>query len=349
MKGLRVPKNKGEEVRKKLLEFDFLNKKFEIEKNNDFLIFPLKELKEEPSIIREHEVVEFEPSKIERSPRNYKEVLKSDSDLKIPESLWDELPSSYDLIGDIAVMDVHDNLKDYEKFIGEALLRAHSNIKTVLSQKSPVSGEFRVRGLKVIAGEKRTETIHREHGIELKLDLDDVYFTPRLSTERWRVTKMANGAENVIDMFAGVGPFSIMIAKHNSDDSNLKRVEAIEINSKAFSYLVDNIKRNNVRNIVNPHEGDAGEIMENLESSDRIIMNLPWKSDEFLDLALTKINDDGVIHYYTFTDDVNNSKKDIENKVRDLNLDIEIEFLNTIKLRSYSKNIDNFVFDLKVS
>ena len=348
MKGLRVPKNDGEEVRKTLLEFGFLNKKFEIEKNKDFLIFPLKDLKEDSSIIKDYEIIEFDPNKIERSPRNYKEVLKADSDLKIPEDLWNELPSSYDLIGDIAVIDFPDNLKDYEEFIGEALLRAHSNIKTVLSQKSPVSGEFRVRGLKVVAGEKRTETIHREHGIELKLDLNEVYFTPRLSTERWRVTKMVNGVENVIDMFAGVGPFSIMIAKHNSNGSNLKRVEAIEINSEAFSYLLDNIERNNVGNIVNPHEGNARDIIENLKQSDRIIMNLPWKSDEFLDLALTKINDNGVIHYYTFTEDVSNSKKNIENKVRDLNLDIEIEFLNTIKLRSYSKNIDNFVFDLKV-
>ena len=349
MKGLRVPKEKGERVRKKILELEGLDTEYQIKKTNGHLIFPLKNNFEINSFLDKFEIVEFNPNKVRKSPRNYREVLKSDSDLKIPKNLWDKLPSSYDLIGDIAVIDCQEDLKKYEKTIGEALIRAHSNINTVLSQRGPVSGEYRVRDLVVVAGEGRTDTIHKEHGIELKMDLDEVYFTPRLSTERWRVTQESRGAERVIDMFAGVGPFSIMIAKHNSIEYNLERIESIEINSKAYSYLKENIKRNNVDDYIKPHLGDAQNIIKNLESADRIIMNLPWESLGFLNKALSKINQGGIIHFYTFTNDVNRTKQEIVKKISNHGLDKKIKFTNIKKLRSYSTEINNYVLDIKVN
>lgn len=347
MKGLKIPKKKGEKTRKKLLRRNKLNQDYKIVRKNEYLILPLKNNQKKYDLKKYGKIVEFQPEKVQKTPKNYKEVLKKSSDPKIPKKLWNKLPSSYDLIGNIAIIDIPEELNEYKETIAKALIKAHENIKTVLDQKSPVSGRYRVRDLEQLAGKNKTETLYKEHGIELKMDLQKVYFTPRLSTERKRITNTMKNVKNVIDMFAGVGPFSIMIAKNSSKINGPKKIDSIEINPEAYKYLNENIKRNNVQNIIQAHKGNAKKIIKKLKPTDRIIMNLPSKGEQFLQPAIKKTKPGGIIHFYTFTKNLEKTKTELKNK-KPKNSNLEIEFVNQRKVRSYSKEIDNIVLDIKV-
>jgi len=205
-----------------------------------------------------------------------------------------------DLIGDIAIIELPEELEKYGKAIGEAIMHVHRNIRLVLAKIGPVSGEYRIRSFKVLAGSGGTETMHKEHGCIYYLDVTKVYFSPRLSYERWRVANQVSEGEIVIDMFAGVGPFSILIAKMHK---NVK-VYAIDINPEAIKYLKINIKANKVERKVFPIHGDAAEVIRKklIGVGDRVIMNLPEKALEYIDAACKALKDEeGVIHYYEFS------------------------------------------------
>ncbi|MFN4133286.1 MAG: class I SAM-dependent methyltransferase [Candidatus Hadarchaeales archaeon] len=120
---------------------------------------------------------------------------------------------AFDLVGDIAILKIPEALLPKKKEIGRALMEVHPHVKTVLNQTTPVSGKFRTRELEVIAGETRTVTIYRENGCLFKVDLAAAYFSPRLSTERMRIAKEVKSGETVANLFAGVGCYSIVIAK----------------------------------------------------------------------------------------------------------------------------------------
>ena len=154
----------------------------------------------------------------------------------VPEDLLGFSPA-YEVIGDIALLEDPDLDTRKASKIADALLRSHSNIKTVLKPLTPVIGEFRVRKFEIVAGEPTTETIHREYGCRYKVDLARAYFTPRLSTERSRILSRVKEGDTVVDMFAGVGPYSILIAKSKKP----LKVVAIDKNPDAVHYLRENI------------------------------------------------------------------------------------------------------------
>ena len=204
---------------------------------------------------------------------------------------------SYEVIGDIAVLTEAVN-ESNEQIVAHALMNRHKNIKVVAKRISPVEGVFRTRRLGIIAGEHRTETMHTENACRFKLDLEKVYFNPRLAGERNRVALQAARsvkAEEVLDMFAGVGPFSIQIAKRAPQS----HVTAIDVNPEAIRYLRENMGLNHVRNI-DTVVGDIREIYGKFRNTaDRIIMNLPKSAYLFLGEALSILNPHGgIIHFY---------------------------------------------------
>lgn len=214
------------------------------------------------------------------------------------------LQRSFDLIGDIAVIEIPEELKKKEKIIAKSILQQHKNIKIVAKKMSKVSGIERVRKIKVITGEKRTETLHKENGIALHLDINKVYFSPRLSNERLRVLNLVKDKEHIIDMFTGVGPYSVLIAKNK----NVK-IDAIDINKEAYKYLLKNIKSNKLKGTITPFVGDSSEIIKGLGKADRLIMNLPEKAIEFLDDASKKLKKGGTIHLYAFEENGDITRK----------------------------------------
>lgn len=206
---------------------------------------------------------------------------------------------SFDIVGDIAILKVPEALKNKGEIIADAVMRIHRNVKTVLCQVGPTSGELRLRELKWLRGEKRTETIHREHGCLFKVDLSKCYFSPRLSYERMRVARQVKPGEVVVNMFAGVGCFSVLIAKF----SKAEKVFSIDINPEAVRYMRINVSLNRVDGLVEPIEGDSKEVIVSRlrGTADRVLMPLPEKAYEYLDYALMALKPcGGVIHYYDF-------------------------------------------------
>lgn len=225
-------------------------------------------------------------------PRNLREALLG----KIPEHLLRHL-RAFDLVGDIAVLRLPDDLRPYARIIGEALMQVHRHVRVVLNQTTPVSGEYRTRGLEYVAGERRTTTLYRENGCLFKVDLSAVYFSPRLGTERLRVARLVRPGEVVINLFAGVGCYSIEIARH----SKVACVYSIDINPSAYELMVENIRINRVGDRVIPILGDAQEIVtEHLSGkADRVLMPLPEQARNFFPTAIKALKSSGgIIHFY---------------------------------------------------
>ncbi len=198
---------------------------------------------------------------------------------------------AYEVIGTIAVVQDESLAKDLIK---------RKNIKTVALRVGEVEGPYRIKKVKVILGEKTTRTIHKENGVRLALDINKVYFSPRLQTERLRIINQVKEGETIIDMFAGVGPFSIEIAKHK----NVKKIYAIDHNPAAIEFLKKNIILNKVKNIV-PILGDALEVIKELPPADRIIMNAPRQNNQqTLDSAYNNLLPKGVAHFYITSENV---------------------------------------------
>lgn len=205
------------------------------------------------------------------------------------------MPSSYEVIGDIAVLNLEDDQLADASEIAETIMHQQPNIRTVLQKEEPLSGEFRVGAYSKIAGDG-TETTHVEHGARFRVDPTEVYFSERLGHERERIMDLVDDGEHVAVWFGGVGPYAVLIARHTGAD----QVDTIEKNPVGHSYAEDNIELNGVGDHVTAHRGDVRKVAPKLERPDRIIMPLPGSADAFLELALERVTDGGTVHYYRF-------------------------------------------------
>jgi tRNA (guanine37-N1)-methyltransferase len=238
---------------------------------------------------------EFEPRS--SHSQSLEEVLSR----TLPRQSVTERPKSYDIVGDIGILELNSNLAPYGTTIAEAMMAAHPNIRAVYAKKGGVSGPERIRPLHYLAGEPRTTTVHREFGCSFRIDLSKAFFSPRLATEHQRVARQVRGGERVVDMFAGVGPFSVLIAKTISD----VRVEAVDSNPAAVNLIIENARANKVASKVHAHLGDADEVArrELYRAASRVIMNHPSASRQFVGAACNVLSSTGgVVHYYTFAE-----------------------------------------------
>jgi tRNA (guanine37-N1)-methyltransferase len=202
--------------------------------------------------------------------------------------------SGIDVIGDIAIVKLRPGSRGREAEVAQAILGEMKNVKCVYGQEGGIEGEFRLRKLRHLGGEERTTTLHRENGLRLRLDVETCYFSPRLSTERLRIAEQVVEGEKVLNMFAGVGPYSILIAKKT-------RVWSCEINDAAFRFHLENNRLNKVEARIEMFEGDAMLLPERIGGDgpfDRILMPHPSQSNLFLPAALSMLSPAGVVHYY---------------------------------------------------
>ncbi|MBS3172508.1 class I SAM-dependent methyltransferase family protein, partial [Candidatus Woesearchaeota archaeon] len=191
-----------------------------------------------------------------------------------------KIPKSFEIVGSILIFSNFPNELN-KKLVGNYLLNKLKNIKTVAIKSKFYSGKYRTPKLKIIAGIKSKETIHRENGILLKVNPEEVYFSARTSTERLRIAKLVKKDESVLVMFSGAAPFPLVISKH----SKAKEIYGIEINSLGHKYAQENVKLNKLNNI-KLFQGDVNKVLPILNKNfDRIIMPLPKNSEEYLDLA----------------------------------------------------------------
>ncbi|MBP2133767.1 tRNA (guanine37-N1)-methyltransferase [Methanomicrobium sp. W14] len=256
--GIKVEKSNGEAVRKRLIALGMYDTEFKPVCEDDFIVFPVVSEKESSG----EYIFEKRPKKRE--------------------------PARHELIGGIAVMQSDDP--------GEAeyLLESRPVIHTVLYSKSPVSGEYRTKDFVVLAGENTTKTHYIEYNNRFVIDLSAAYFSARLANERQRIYSLIEKKERILDMFAGVGPFPVVLSEKASV------IYAGDINPGAVALMKENIELNHKKNII-PMLFDALDLkgIFSAHSFDRIIMNLPMRSEEFLEVAFSLCKKGGVIHYYT--------------------------------------------------
>jgi tRNA (guanine37-N1)-methyltransferase len=210
-------------------------------------------------------------------------------------------------------------------------MSVHREVRSVWRQTSAVSGDYRLRQLEFLFGEKKIETIHREHGCRFKINLERTYFSPRLSYERMRIAKLVQPQEVVLNMFAGVGCYSISIAKH----SEPLKIFSIDINPVAIYFLTENSRLNRVADLVVPIQGDAKQVINTrlLNLADRVLMPLPERAYEYLDYALSALKPiGGWLHYYAFEHakkSENPTKKveaQVSKKLHELNVSFNVKF-----------------------
>lgn len=271
--------------------------------------------------------------------RSYKDIVS------IPENLKEKLPTSYDIVGSILLLKLDRELLDYKREIGDALLRKHKNVRTVCLVE-PVSGEYRTRNLEIIAGENNTETVHKEYGLNFYLDVKKVYFSPRLANERLRIAKLVKDNEVIVDMFTGVAPFPIMIAKNSSP----RIIYAIDKNKHAIEYARKNLTINKVLDkieLINEDSRNIKIIKEkyNERRIDRIIMNHPTRSFDFFKYALELVSNT-IIHYYEILPD-----EKLEDRIKSLEKlaierGIKLEDVKIKKIKSYSPREFYICFDI---
>lgn len=209
--------------------------------------------------------------------------------LDIPEHEKKLLPSGWQILGDIIIISLRAELESRKEKIGKALLSLYPRCRTVLLDHG-INGKMRKPLREIIAGEQ-TETIHRENGYLFKLDAMQVMYSQGNLAERKRMSKLGKD-EVVVDMFAGIGYFSIPMAVH----SKPARIFAIEINPVAFDYLKENIRLNNVEDIIEPVEGDCA-VVTPFRVADRVIMGY-LDAHEYLPQGIRALLPGGILHFH---------------------------------------------------
>jgi len=204
--------------------------------------------------------------------------------------------SAFDQIGDIVIIKIPEELMPKKKLIADAILSNVKTAKAVFAQVSPVKGDFRVRDLEFLAGENRTLTEYKEHGCRFRVDVSRTYFSPRLSTERQRIAEMVGDNETIVNMFAGVGTYSVVIAKTNKTC----KIYSIDSNAAASELDKINAKMNKVQDRIVSICGDAAEVIigQLAGQADRVIMPLPERAREFVDPAVLALKEKGIVHYF---------------------------------------------------
>ncbi len=321
---LRVPREDGERTRQALAVENLLDDTREITAEDNSLYIPVT------AASRAEELTNW-PVVTRAVPRRKTQTTPAD--------LLDFTPS-YERIGDVALIDEDDPVR--AQALAEALTESDIPVTTVLNRASKIKGTERVRDWELLVGDE-TEVIHREYGCTFALDLAEVYFSPRLATERHRVVEQVEAGEQVFDMFAGVGPFAIPIAKRGAS------VVATDINESAITYLRENAAQNDVSDRVTAIHGDVREVAAEYEGwADRILMNLPHSADVFLDSAIQIAGDECIIHYY----DIQHEEDAFgpgERAIREAAEPVyEVTVENTRRVRSYAPHEDNVVLDVRL-
>lgn len=274
---LQVSRKYAQAILQELRKGQWIDRESQIQHDQDYVYIPLNDARVDSAITKgSWDIVQMEPltSRAKHLPKM--------------------AGGAFDLIGDIAITKIRE--RERALSLAASLMETHPNIRSVYLDKG-ITGPYRLRDLELISGDARTETQYRENGVVFRLDVSKAYFSPRLATERMFVSREAGEGEFIIDMFAGIGAFSLNIAKVRK-----ARIAAIDSNPEAIRYMRESIGMNRLLGTIEPFLGDSSDIIGGLEDADRIIMNLPHESHQYLERALGKLKNNGILHYYEILD-----------------------------------------------
>ncbi len=286
-KCVRTERQNAEVERKKLSEAGALDNSYVPARDAKYVYFAVKGSPSGMKLVQKKLVKREEFAK----------PLSAELEGKLTPEERAELVKSFDIVGDIAVIEVPPLLRGKERLIADAIMKQHHGIKVVAKKVGGTAGEFRIRPVRVVAGEKRTHTLCRESGCFFELDLNKTYFTPRFGTERGRIAALVKKNELVLVPFAGVGPFAIRIAKAVPS----AQVVGIELNPDACAFFRRNIARNKLQNCT-VLEGDVAKLLPGKYrgKADRVAMPLPKDASHFLENCIHCLRKGGMLHYYSF-------------------------------------------------
>ena len=299
---LKVPKSLGEEALGLANKLELTDKSMQIQKDETgFLCIPLNcEPDQKELALFKTQVPKFElDTRVFSEKKPPEKTLAQILANELPPHLLVSLPRALDVVGDIAIIEIPAELEAHKKAVCEAILKTHRNVRVVLAKAGAVGGVYRLRDFDFIAGEHRTDTLYKEYGCSYQVDVAKAYFSPRLSHEHQRVAEQVQEGETVVDLFAGVGPFAVLITKTRKD----AKVYAIDINLDAIDLLKKSARLNRVENRVFPIVGDARQVVNErlFGVADRVIMNLPETASEFIDVACQAVKPSGgTVHFYGF-------------------------------------------------
>ncbi len=364
---IKIKKKDGQEffklLNKNFKNFNIINPKFKVERGFDFILFPLGEdnIKIKTLINNILDKIPFEIISKEAKlnskfkPKTLYDILKNE----LTDEYLELIPKSYDILGRIAIVEFEHfknlnkmPIKTIKKKIAKAIIQLNKNVDTVFEKKSEIKGNYRIRELEFLKGVKNSETVYKESNCTFKLDVEKTFFTPRLIYERKRISECnINENEVIIDLFAGVGPFSIQIAKKHKVN-----IYSFDINPLAYQYLRENIERNQLKGFIYPFNMDIKLLLEPFNilreklknKADRIIMNLPETAINFIDVACFLMKKSGgILHIYQFCEKPDSIKKALEIVIKNLekyNWNIK-EILESKIVKSYSPKSDMVVVD----
>ena len=206
-------------------------------------------------------------------------------------------PTGFDVIGDIAIIEVPQELEHKQRKIGQVLLDLVKHVKVVVKKHGIHSGVYRLQKYRIIAGERRKSTVHTESGVRLKIHIERTYYSPRSATERLRIAGLVGNGERVLVLFSGIAPFPLVIARN----AQPAKVVGVELNPFAHDFAVQNVMLNKLGKVIELVQGDVREVIPALEGKfDRIIMPLPKDAELFLGDALKAAKKGTMIHLYEF-------------------------------------------------
>ncbi|MHA1974921.1 MAG: class I SAM-dependent methyltransferase [Candidatus Hodarchaeales archaeon] len=305
--GVGVSAKKAEYVRRELLKANVLHNGKKIVKEGEKVFFPVVEGTDLEEILStvEYELEEKSFPNI-RAKNNLESLVKKE----FPGIFNEDLHLKYDQIGDIAVVKFDNKIygAEIKKRIAELIISNSPKINTVLNKLDSVAGHKRIFPIEHLSGENKTWTWHQEYGIMIYCDLANAYFNPRLAEEHVRVSRSIQEGDFILDMFTGVGSFALHCAK-----TKKCKIVAVDINPDAIQALVKSINRNRIIGEIQPLIADSSKVFRNKRIFDRIIMNFPHKSVEYLQQAIKLVKKGGIITFYQFMQ----KSSDLEQKIHD--------------------------------
>ncbi len=258
----------------------------------------------------------------------------------LTEAEIERAPGSWAVIGDVILVHFGDCKR--RETVGDALLELHRGAETVVARKGIV-GETREPAIEVVAGEGDTETVHTEHGTTYAMDLAEVMFAPGNKAERARMGEVVNRDEHVLDMFAGIGYFTLPMARAGA------RVTAVEKNPVAFRYLAENARLNDVMDRVELFMGDCREVVpirvEAGAAFDRVVMGY-YDAAEYLTPALDALVAGGTLHMHEATPEAmlwDRPVERLEQAARTANR--QVRHLDRRRIKSHSEGVEHVVLD----
>jgi len=271
------------------------------------------------------------------------EKIKNSLSNEISTYLLKYLPDKWEKIGDVLIIKLNKNLTKYKSIISMEYAK-YLQCKTILNNIGGISGDYRKPNLELLYGSKETETVHVENGIRYKLDPQQIMFSSGNMDERIRMSNISNEREIVVDLFAGIGYFSLPIAVYCKP----QKIFSCEINPVAFNYLCDNIALNDVTSIVYPILGDNKKVAP-ANIADRVIMGFLDKTYKYFPIAINCLkNHWGIVHYHD-NFPINLSPKKPLEIIKEFakKNDINAKVLNYRSIKSYAPGINHYVFDIE--